>query len=221
MARLLGVPAAQISESVLVEYELRLRMFHCDGNSGALGTIGIIDMLRSMKLGPPPRGEKQTTVDWSRIPMNGTVRVAARLPGDDGQPQWAFGVYVGQVGVGKLAVRLDGDTWVHEMRRDDVRIARDEPMEPVLSKDAPAIPAVPKEALVPRKEDEDTEPESSLADIEPWASMSIGDSVVVKEGEGRFQGVQDDEVLVLLSGDLTPHSYGPELVTCLEKQTAE
>ena len=84
MGRMLGVPAAQIPESVLAEYELRLRLFHSDGNSGPLGTIGVIDMLRSMKLGVRRPAKPPTAVDWSLVPMNGTVRVMAKVSGKDG-----------------------------------------------------------------------------------------------------------------------------------------
>lgn len=201
LSRMLGVPAAQIPESVLAEYQLRLRMFHCDGNAGPLGTIGIIDMLRSMKLGMRPPGPQPTSIDWSRVPMNGSVRVMAKVTGNNGEPKWASGVYVGQVGVGALAVRLDGDRWVHEMRRDDVRIARDEPMQPMSPEDA-------FESDVP------------LEDREPWVSIPLGEQVLVKdEGvhkEGRFQGVQGDEILVLVADDLTPRPFAPEKVTCFE-----
>ncbi len=142
LGRMLGVPNAQIPAAVLAEYELRLRMFHCDGNSGLLGTIGIIDMLRSMKLGVRERDKPPTQVDWSGVPMDGTVRVEARVPGKDGKGTIrALGVYVGQVGVGSLAVRLDGSEYVHEVRRDAVRIAREEPIEPESPEDAPACQA--------------------------------------------------------------------------------
>jgi len=202
MARMLGVPQAQIPEVVLTEYQLRLRMFHCDGNSGALGTVGIIDMLRSMKLGPPPRAQERASVDWSRIPMNGAVRVMARIDGKNGMPNWVSGVYVGQVGgAGKLAVRLDGDVYVHEFRRDDVRIARDEPMRPISPEDA-------------------VQSDVPLADRKPWSSMPAGELVAVKDGgehkEARFHAVQDDQILVLVAGDLTPRLFDPEEILCLE-----
>jgi len=206
MARMLGKPAAQIPESVLVEYELRLRLFHSDGNSGALGTIGIIDMLRSMKLGKARRDKSPPSADWSKVPADGTVRVMVRL-GEGRAAKWVWGVYAGQVGIGSLAVRLDGDEYVHEVRRDTVRIARDEPMEPE--------DASEEEADADRKT-------GKLALSEPWGSLPIDDPVMVKEGddyrEGKFQGVQDEEVVVLVTGDLTPRLFPPAQVTCLEKQ---
>lgn len=200
MSRMLGIPAAQIPEKVLAEYELRLKLFHCDGNSGPLGTIGIIDMIRSMGLKPASTQKQTTLVDWSRVPMNGSVRVMARLTDAQGKPTWVSGVYVGQVGVGSLAVRLDGDLYVHEMHRADVRIAREEPMEP--------------ESVPGKKLTEDVPSETG-----PWSSVKVGDPVMVEAGDdyqnGQFQGVQEGEVLVLLEGELTSRPFASELVTAI------
>jgi len=190
LARMLNVPAAQIPESVLAEYELRLHLFHCDGHSGPLGTLGLICMLRSMDLGRPPPAEQRVDVDWSRIPTNGSVRVEARIERRGGEAQWVSGVYAGQVGPGKL-------------RRDNVRIARhDEPARRIAPEDA-------VESNIP------------LAEREPWVSMSDGEVVMVEDTEGHFQGVRDDEILVVVGDDLTPRAFAPELVICLESRLQE
>ena len=200
LSRMLGVEPAQIPEAVMVEYELRLKMAHCDGRSGALGTIALIDLARSMKLAPPPSNKKPGVIDWSRVPVDGSVRVLVRRDGKNGTSTWGPGVYVGQVGTGGLAVRFDGSEYVHEVHRRFVRIARDEPLRP----------------------DEVVEAPGDIASMEPWVSLTPDDMVMVEDGdgykEGKFCGVQGHEVLVLFEGDMTPRLFDSKLVTCLESR---
>jgi hypothetical protein len=134
LQRMLGVEPHSFPPAVIAEYELRLQMFHGDGHSGPIGTVAIIDMLRSMKLGPRPRNELPKETDWVRMPKDGSVTVEAYVKSaEDGEHKWVIGTYLGIVGVGTLAVRLDGASWVHEFTRKDVRIAREKPPEPVVN----------------------------------------------------------------------------------------
>ena len=199
MARMLGVPRAQIPEYVLTEYEIRLGMYHRDGASGPIGSLALIDMLRSMGLGLRPPAKEQPGVDWARIPNDGSVRVLARINTSDGEKQ-VSGVYKGRTRGGSLGILVDGDAYMHEVRPVNVRIAREGPMQPISSEDA-------FESDVP------------IAKREPWVSLDVNEIVLVTdEGvykEGKFQAVDGDEVLVLVSGDLSPRQFARANVRCL------
>jgi hypothetical protein len=199
LSRLLGLEPDRIPATVIAEYELRLKMFHSDGHSGPLGTIGIIDMLRSMKLGPPRRKPDETLVDWSRMPRDGSVRLDCRSPSGE----WLSGAYVGQVGLGKLAVRLDGKAWIDEFAMKDVRLERDRPPEPYVATE-------PEEEL----EEEESPPEPSLATAVPsleshaeqLATTEPGTVVWIDEDgdgnwrEAEFAGYEGGLVKVRIQG---------------------
>jgi hypothetical protein len=129
LRRFLGLEPYEFPVKVVDEYELRLYMFHADGNSGPLGTIGIIDMLRYLHIAPPAaanRVEREVRPDWSRIPADGSVRVEVRLVHENPRcEEWLPGVYVGRIGAAcAIGVRLDGQTYVDEFRAQDVRLVR-------------------------------------------------------------------------------------------------
>lgn len=191
LRRMLGVEAESIPAAVIAEYELRLKMFHSDGHSGPIGSVAIIDMLRSMKLGPRPSNEQAQETDWLRLPIDGSVHVEAKvLSSDDNEYKWIPGVFVGRVGVGTLAVRLDGGVYVHEFGRRDVRIYREKPAEPVVN---------------------------PIDD--PWLEVAIDDQVVVEDGddykEGLFKGIKDGKIMVLLEGKERSRAYAPENVALM------
>lgn len=196
LCRMLGVTSAKLPDSVITEYELRIRMFHCDGHGGGIGTVGLIDLLRSLGLSRASTDKPNHDVDWSRVPMDGSVRVRVLDKTTVGRRAWRSGVFLGQVAMGGLAVRFDGEEYVTEATRSDVRIIRDEPM--------------PQEDL--RKED------PSLENCEPWASMTPGEEVIVEEAgdykDGKYQCVLDDEVIVLVDGELTSRAFHPNQISC-------
>jgi len=200
LGRMLGVPTAKIPERVLAEYELRLRMFHCNGNSGALGTIGLIDLVRSLGLAPPKAKDVEPATDWSRIPTNGSVRVLAKMNTDSG-PEWVSGVYVGRVGLATLAVRLDGDLYVHEKSKKDVRIIRQSPVDA-------------------KRPDSETASDTKEEPGSWWDTIEDETPVMAEDGddvvEGKFCGFNDGEVFVLVEGELTPRPFSQDMVTCIE-----
>jgi hypothetical protein len=110
LLRMLG---GEISEEVKSEYETRLSMFHSDGNSGPLGSLALIDMVRSLGLGGRSRKVTGVAVNWRDVATNGTVCVIA-----DGSP----GKFVGFCDHGLLAVRLDDNEFVQEFRASQVQI---------------------------------------------------------------------------------------------------
>jgi len=117
LQRFLG--CQEIPAAVAAEYEIRKRMFDMDGSAGPLGTVGLIDLVRSLGLGPKAPDPIPTDVNWRDYPQDGSVRVMAGPFFGDMQP----GVFLGFVQYGTLAIRTDFDQAVHECRKDMVRLA--------------------------------------------------------------------------------------------------
>lgn len=229
--RMLGCDEVGIPPAVVTEYRIRLRMFHSNGHSGPLGTIGLIDLLRSFKLGPKPLPLPPRCVDWSRMPRNGSLRVEAHVLLLNGVDEWRSGVFLGKVGVGGLAVRLDGDTYVHEFSGKDVRLP-----VPGMEVESPAESAAPpkekkKEKPQPswlRKKNGQplasspppppppppTPPPPPPPPPHPAAALDNaheGDVVWVKvDGDirdGVFRGRTADGILVLVEGEPAPRTF--------------
>lgn len=201
LQRMLGVPQERFPAAMVAEYGLRLRMFHSDGNSGPLGTVALIDLLRSMKLGPKPKSDPPTQIDWSRVPADGSIHVELkRISKETKKIEWVSGVFVGQVGAGTLAVRLDGDSWVYEAPRFDVRLARERPPEPVVR---------PVEDVWL----------SSKAD--GAKDLEAGENVMVDDGDdykdGVFKGRDDKGILVLVKGEKEPRVFDEAHVKRLDE----
>lgn len=217
--RMLGCDDNSIPKIIRREYQIRLRMFHCNGNSGALGTLGLIDMLRSLKYGPAVPVDPPKYIDWTRVPTDGSVHVEAKTPayekvmghmGRNGSEHWRPGVYVGRVGVGSLAVRLDGNQYVGEFAARDVRIpsAATEPEEdpadtPVVLKAEPEpedlVPLVPPSPK--------GNPLDRAVDGDPVWVEDRGDLV-----DGVFKGRNEHGVLIVVVGEPCARAFPPEKV---------
>ena len=210
LKRMLRCDDEGISDNLMYEYRTRIRMFHSDGHSGPMGTLGLLDMLRHMKLGPKPSPESAIVTDWNKMPTNGTLRVEVchKDKDDDGEEviTWMSGMYIGRVADGLLAVRLDGDTWVHEYRPFDVRllIIKDEmpPKKPkkVVEPEPVRIPLASETWLheVPEPEPE-PEPEP-----DPMPAPPVFAPPVVELVELADPG---DEVWVTTDGDIKDGTY--------------
>jgi len=202
LVRMLGIRADEIPASVIAEYELRLRMFHGDGNSGPMGTLGIIDLLRSMKLGPPARKPQEAVMDWARVPMDGSVRVEARKH-NDGEAKWFAGTYMGQVGAGTLAVRLDGREWVDEFSRRNVRLERDKPAE----------------AYVEPPTEQEAEVDVLLPLAKPGDRVWIDEEGDYKAAEfGDYDGAM---VSIKVEGESASRCVPASVVACMNRSTKE
>lgn len=118
MLRILGTDSLPLH--VETECELRLRMYHAAGHNGPLPIIGLIDLVRSLGLAPPPRASelKPAAFDWHDVPQDGTFRIEAYFFGS-----WIPGWFRGFVAHGMLAIKLDSDEFVKEVRKDVVRPA--------------------------------------------------------------------------------------------------
>lgn len=193
LRRMLGL--TEIPSRVSGEYAIRLNMYHRDGNTGPLGTVGLIDMVRAMGFEPPARlPPPDAKTDWRSLPQDGTVEVAARYFGE-----WQPGVFLGFVEAGTLAIRLDEDAFVRECRPDMVRFVRirmaveDETPKGWAEPEVPASQAAPTEdapAGKPPAEQVVAEEPAAVAADEP------ADAPDADSPEGVFCIDHGDETLV-------------------------
>lgn len=109
------------SQSLLTEYDIRLRMFHACGASGPLGALGLIDLVRSLKLTPVVPEVVPEKIDWRLIPRNGKVRVKAKF-----FDSWVGGTYFGFGEDGTLEVQMDHEERRRHMPRHALRLADEE-----------------------------------------------------------------------------------------------
>lgn len=118
--RLIG--KQEVPDDILLEYEIRIRMWHRDGHSGPLGTLPLIDLVRALKYEPPRDPPIQASIDWGKKPQDGSVKCDVF---QDGRWKPAAGCFVGFVSNGILAIRMP-DRYVREFRKCDVRPAFDD-----------------------------------------------------------------------------------------------
>lgn len=168
----------KVSEKLELEYLMRLHMYHSDGNSGPLGTLAMIDLVRFLGIRPKPKEVAQPTVDWSQVPDDGRAVVEARFFGD-----WVRGRYLGLVNSGgTLAVKLDGVSAVRECCAHMVRLV--EVTDTVSVSDE--VPPVAVDELGPpveQDEEVEDEPEVEAAfdeeDTTDWSTVAAGSPVWV------------------------------------------
>lgn len=137
LCKILGVSA--LDADVVDEYQKRRKMYDRAGQSGPLGAVSLIDLLRHInKVAPGESKSAQQVVEWETLPQDGRTRVEARFFGG-----WVSGTFQGFVEHGTLAIRLDTDDYIRECRRDMVRLVKvlDEKPEPVKSETPPPPPA--------------------------------------------------------------------------------
>lgn len=116
LQRLLKLDGADVPPEVEEEYLTCLYMYHSDGNSGPLGTIAVIGILRRLGLGKRLQVRSDEEVDWRSFPQDGTFPVEALYNGT-----WMPGVFLGFIEGGTIAIRLDGDDTVRECRKHMLR----------------------------------------------------------------------------------------------------
>ena len=109
--------ATELPEGVEAEYMEQLRMFHRSHSSGGPMPLHmLIPLLRSFGMSSPGSGgTEQEQVKWGDRPVG--TRVVVAVAG-----QRKKGEFKGVVAGGTIAVRLDDDSKVMELRPDRVRI---------------------------------------------------------------------------------------------------
>jgi hypothetical protein len=225
LLRILG--CNEVAPALEKEYELRLRMFHSDGNSGPLRTVALIDLVRSLGLAPPHAPKSEERIDWRQYPQDGSVRVEARFFGG-----WMPGAFIGFVHNGTLAIRIDDDPMIRECRPDMVRLATEidtvsQHLEPVPA----APPAVEQEEAFSLDDEDgdeaDTEPDEETPPEPPkakplkrplavdWSKVQMGAPVLVEADgdvlDGFFDGFGEmGSLRVSVAGQ--PRDFHPSAV---------
>lgn len=167
---------AAISPEMEREYAIWLKMFHSDGHSGPLGTIGLIALARQFGLGPVASAQP-TNINWHNFSQDGSTRVEALFFGS-----WRPGSFLGFVGEGTLMIRLDDDDCVKECRPGIVRLMEVDtiPAEPVPAS-LPSIDTMSVDGDIPFEQG----PEDDL--IVPDVSGSRSAETVWVEVDGDYQ----------------------------------
>jgi len=107
LCRFLGT--VEFRQDVLDEYRLRQGMFHADGNSGPLGSMALVEMLRYLGYGELPSERERKVIHWAEEPKDGSIAVEVEWQGKKVQ-----GRFLGVVGAGSLVVRLPDDPVLRE-----------------------------------------------------------------------------------------------------------
>lgn len=185
LRRMIGMEPDRLPPEILKEYMVRIRMYHMNGHSGPLGTIGLIDMLRAKGYGPKAVAEKVADIDWSRVSTRGEVEVEALV-----EDKWLKGVYKGLVDGGvKLGILLDGEEWQREFGRKSVRICRKKTLEEELA----AVGGHP------------------VRDCKPGDALLVFEDGDHKDA--LFQKIKDGKVVAVLKGEGKGRSFDPDKVT--------
>jgi len=183
-----------VPEKYAREYSLRLSMFHKDGNSGPLGSLGVIECLRYCGFTPEFAVEKPAEIDWDTIKRG--QRVEARFNG-----AWLAGEFLGFGQHRVLLVQLDEIEEVKECGRHMVRLS-DKPKPPP----APVV----DEPLPPA--------EADLLPQEPtdWTQVAAGEEVWVEGDElkeGKFIKAKKKGTVLVVMIDEQQHEVPADKVT--------
>jgi hypothetical protein len=178
-----------IPDEVQEEYELRVKMFHGDGQSGPIGTAACIDILRFCGLKPVQHtgeSEEVQRVDWKTQDSDGSVTVkAGPFYGEMQQ-----GVFRGVMTGGMLAIELISEGRVVECRPDMVEFVSAN-NEPELEQ-APLEPDARASLLEPEPPVDD-----EIADTD-WSKEDLIDREVYVQRkneepvEGTFRGLDEE-----------------------------
>lgn len=180
-----------IPEAVIAEYEVRQRMFHRAGATGALPLAALIDMVRHLGLAPLKEKIAVTgpEFDWRSVAVG--TRVEVSLFGS-----WIAGVFLGFVESGTLAVKLDSERYVKEFRKHVVRLAGPDVGPPPPDPDEVPASLPDTEVYVGDENDAaqiNTAPAADAAildDDEPynWSEIEPGAPVFVDENDVILDG---------------------------------
>lgn len=223
LLRMLGTDT--LPKAVRDECELRTKMYHRDGNSGAMRSLALIDLLRYLKLKPVALEASPDKIDWRKYPQDGSVRIEAKYFGE-----WQPGKFLGFVEHGMLAIRLDGDAMVRESRPDNVRLLEvqslsDEQDKPdaraLLLESTEKAKAVVEPDADDVPDEEYDEPEEATGGDGWWLNAKSGAKVWVNVNDDVIDGVlvaqelsgdPGDELRLIVEHDGKRHSYHPDLV---------
>lgn len=207
LQRMLGLDV--LPERVLIEYHLRISMFHRAGGNGPLGHLGLVEMCRALNLLPASLEKIETKVEWGQIPVDGRARIEADLLG-----AWRPGVFRG-IGIGgAFVVELDGDPVYREVSRARIRLVKvtdsAEIPEEKSTDDSSETPAEGNVEPVSEEESPAPEPDGTS----PWDEVQAGVAVCVETPTGTLEGTY----LGWAGGYVTAELPGGKTVTVPEDE---
>lgn len=166
--------ADRLPSDVRQECELRTRWFHADGNSGRLGTLAMIDILRHLGYSPPA-APAPIVPAVALLPVGSPVE--ANFFGG-----WQPGTMLGLGPGGTIVVRLDSDNSVKECHAHVVRVADVASVTAPLPEEKPAKATKPAEYREPPAEVLPAAQEIDWGNVEAGAEVWINDGDDVKDG---------------------------------------
>jgi hypothetical protein len=223
---LLATWLGEVPEDVRVECDLWTKWYHSAGAGGALGPLALIAMLRLLGYAPPKVEKTDAVIDWRQVPV--PTPVDAKFGG-----VWMRGVYLGFVESGTLAVRLDGDDYVHECRKECVRMATDmmsvTPVEALEHVDiVGVVEPIDVEFSVsdtgefralPQNPQHETTSYVMPENPTEGVAYEVGSAVLVGDGEDVLDGVcvslGDGTVMVQVAGEEGPREFASASVTAM------
>ena len=200
-----------VTDDVLAETHLWTRLFHADGNSGPLGTVALIAMLRQLGVPLNAAEPKAEPFDWSSLPQDGSVVVEAMCPE---RHEYAIGRFVGFVSMGTLAIKVG--QFVLECAPINVRLkgqseggVTDTLSVATFAEEGPAPPA-------PETEVDPPVPEAFPIDTNEWLVVPAGRGVWVQDDDdtkdGEFLGIVDGGLKILVQDEEEPRVFSVDAV---------
>ena len=179
---------SEVPEKYAKIYSMALTMFHKDGNSGPLGSLGVIWCLILGGFQPKVAPEVPAEPDWDHLPKG--TRVEARYSGN-----WHPGDLLGFGENRVLHVLLDDEPSIKECYRHMVRLSSKPKPEPRPEVKEP-LPPEPAELLG-----------NPFPNVTDWSQAKSGEEVWLDNGEiveCRFTKLNADGTLCVttLEGDL-------------------
>lgn len=115
LSKMLG--QAVLPDSVVSEYVEWQALFH-RGQSGPLGALTLVAMLRQLGIQAPKKKVVRKPVDWSKVPLGTKIVV-------EGEEDRLVGTYTGMVAGGTIGVQFEGDPKVHEVAGGKAHVYRE------------------------------------------------------------------------------------------------
>jgi len=192
-----------LPEDVETEYMKWLRMKHRGGESGRLGTVPLVCMLRSLGYGPPEPKRRAVSTDgvvrWRSVKEGSKVSVM-----EDGDVK--VGTYVGKSVDGTIAIIFPDTGFIYEYSPKDVTLLKGLPED--IDEESMEVIEDAVDARMQSLDDsfEDDKVEYDEISMEnDWGAVEVGDRVMYGEDEDTYEGTfvcigpKDFEVTILHS----------------------
>jgi len=200
--RILG--SSEVPHRVSAEYELRKGLWHAGGESGPLGLMACIEIIRFCGENPKHAVNRPAQISWDKI-SPGTEVVA------DVDGRKIKGEYDHRVTAGTLAINLATVTngFTSEVPEKDVTLLQYvDPSEVIVEGPEPDIDSTPGTVDVPEQEEVLQYGDPINRDSVDWEKMTAGDLVEVSTSEGmkqaKFIEAAGDTLMIEINEDHIP-----------------